>query len=262
MSALLSWSAAEAVLWVARAVGFALVLDTLELWALRRSGALSIWTDTLVARDLAVLPRPLAVLCSAALSGRGFFGVQLVHAGAAVALLVAGPGPWAVLALLTHVLVCMRWRGTFNGGSDQLKVVVLSGLTVAAVQPALVPLGLAYVAAQVVLSYFVAGVVKVVEPMWRSGDALRRLAALPRYALSPPAARVMSRGAWPLAWGVMLLELLFPLVFAGPRVALVLLAGTLLFHVANAAALGLNRFLWAWLSAYPAVLWASTLAAP
>jgi hypothetical protein len=27
----------------------------------------------------------------------------------------------------------------------------------------------------------------------------------------------------------------------------------------NAAALGLNRFLWAWVSAYPAVLWASAL---
>lgn len=261
MSALLTWSAGEALLWVARLVGFALVLDALELWALRRAGVLAIWTDGLVARDLAVLPRPLAAACSAALSARGFLAVQLVHTGAAGALLVAGPGPWAALALLGHVLVCMRWRGTFNGGSDQLKVVVLSGLTVAAVHPALVPLGLAYIAAQVVLSYFVAGVVKVVVPMWRSGDALHRLTVLPRYAVSPQAARWLVRGARPLAWGVMLLELLCPLVFVGPQAALVVLAGTALFHVVNAAALGLNRFLWAWIAAYPAVLWASTLAA-
>jgi hypothetical protein len=262
VSALWTWSLAEALLWVARLVGFALVVDALELGALRRAGVLRIWTDPLVTRDLALLPAPLAALSSAALSSRGLVAVQLAHGGAAGALLVLGPGPWAAVALLAHVLVCMRWRGTFNGGSDQLKVVVLSGLTVAAVHPALAPLGLAYVASQVVLSYFVAGVVKVMVPMWRSGDALYRLAALPRYAVSAGAARTLARGAWPLAWGLMLLELLFPLVFAGPRMALLLLTGTLLFHVVNAAVLGLNRFLWAWLSAYPAVLWASTLAAP
>jgi hypothetical protein len=249
----------EALVWVARLVGLALCLDALELVALRRAGALAIWTDRLVARDLAVFPRPLARLAALTLSARGFVGVQLAHAAAAIALLALGPGPWAAPALGAHVLVCMRWRGTLNGGSDQLKVVVLTGLTIAALDPALAPVGLAYVAAQTILSYFVAGVVKVVEPTWRSGDALARLAALPRYAVPARVAEAMTRAARPLAWGVMALELASPLAFTGPRAAAVILSGAAIFHGVNAAALGLNRFLWAWVSAYPAVLWASAL---
>lgn len=259
MSASLFPSTPEALAWVARLVGLALGLDALELWALRRAGALRIWTDPLVARDLAVLPRPLERLAALTLSARGFAWIQLAHACAAGALIVLGPGPWAALALAAHVLVCMRWRGTLNGGSDQFKVVVLSGLTVAALDRALVPVGLAYVAAQTILSYFVAGVVKLVEPTWRSGEAIGRLAALPRYGVPPRVTAAMTRVARPLAWGVMTFELLSPLALVGPRAAVLILAAAAVFHAVNAAALGLNRFFWAWIAAYPAVLWACTL---
>jgi hypothetical protein len=252
-------STPEALAWVARLAGLALGLDALELLALRRAGAFAIWTDPLVARDLTVLPRPLARLAALTLSARGFIGVQLAHAAAAGALLALGPGPWAALALGAHVLVCMRWRGTLNGGSDQLKVVVLSGLTIAALDPALATVGLAYVAAQTILSYFVAGVVKLIEPTWRSGEAIDRLTALPRYGVPTRVASAMTRVARPLAWGVMTFELLSPLAFSGPRAAAVILATAAGFHAVNAAALGLNRFFWAWVSAYPAVLWASAL---
>jgi hypothetical protein len=40
-----------------------------------------------------------------------------------------------------------------------------------------------------------------------------------------------------------------------PTVRLPLVVGALGFHCINAYALGLNRFFWAWLAAYPA-LWA------
>jgi hypothetical protein len=259
MSSSLFPSTPEALEWVARLVGLSLVLDALELLALRRAGALAIWTDPLVARDLAVLPRPLVRLAARLLSARGFAAVQLAHAAAAVALLALGPGPWAAVALGAQVLVCMRWRGTLNGGSDQLKVVVLSGLTLAGLDRALVPVGLAYVAAQTILSYFVAGVVKIIEPTWRSGEAVGRLVALPRYGVPTRVAAVMTRAARPLAWGVMTFELLSPFALAGPRAATLILAAATVFHAVNAAALGLNRFFWAWISAYPAVLWACTL---
>jgi hypothetical protein len=58
-----------------------------------------------------------------------------------------------------------------------------------------------------------------------------------------------------LAWSVMLAEAGAPLAVLLPAhgIALALVAG-LAFHVANAACMGLNTFVWSFLATYPAVL--------
>jgi uncharacterized protein YhhL (DUF1145 family) len=65
---------------------------------------------------------------------------------------------------------------------------------------------------------------------------------------------------WPrllraMAWGVILLELAFPLALLDARLLWAALSLAALFHLANALLFGLNRFLWTWLAAYPALLW-------
>ena len=59
-----------------------------------------------------------------------------------------------------------------------------------------------------------------------------------------------------LSVAVILFEVVFPLALISlltTALALALAAG---FHLSNALFLGLNRFVWAWISAYPALIWA------
>jgi hypothetical protein len=120
--------------------------------------------------------------------------------------------------------------------------------------------GLGYVAAQLVLSYFVAGSVKLRQGAWRDGSALSALLGARQYAPSPSRAlRVASGPVAPLASrALVLFECAFPLALCGRPYCLVLMAIGAAFHVVNARVLGLNRFLWAWLAAYPALwFWAA-----
>jgi hypothetical protein len=56
------------------------------------------------------------------------------------------------------------------------------------------------------------------------------------------------------AWSVIAFESLFPLaILAGPKGALVFLGIGVMFHLANAAVMGLNNFVWAFTATYPAV---------
>ena len=132
--------------------------------------------------------------------------------------------------LFTTVYTAVRFGGTLNGGSDYMTVVALSSL--------LVPWGRLYLAVQLTLSYWVAGLVKLKHKDWRNGSALTRLTGLPGQ----------------LAWPVLLWECTFPLAWLNHGLCLGYLAVGLVFHLANAKILGLNRFFWIWLAAYPSLL--------
>ena len=68
-------------------------------------------------------------------------------------------------------------------------------------------------------------------------------------ALSRPA---LGRAA---GWLVLGFECGFPVALASPTGCVVWLAFGAGFHVVNAIVFGLDRFLWAWLAAYPALVW-------
>ena len=57
------------------------------------------------------------------------------------------------------------------------------------------------------------------------------------------------------SWGVIGVELAFPLSLAHPLLLGAALCIATLFHTANACLFGLNRFLWAWLAAFPSLIW-------
>lgn len=247
----------------ARLIGLAAVLQTLELLALR--GALSdggIWRFATLSAELEQLPYPLRVLSRALLPYPRVVGLLVLQLALAGFALLCGAS-WLVLPLtLSVLLLLVRFRGSFNGGSDSMLLIGLVCLSIATLGAShawAARLGLGYLAAQSVMSYFVAGVIKLKEPSWRSGRALSALVGLPKYGAPARVRSLIDKR--PLAragaWLVMLFEVSSPLALLSTRCCLTYLGLALIFHLANAAILGLNRFVFAWAAAYPSLVYLS-----
>lgn len=175
-----------------------------------------------------------------------------------VVLGVAQPWPLVGLAGLSLVLL-HRFQGPYNGGSDRMGLLALWCLVGAQLLPTTqgreVVFG--YLGLQLMLSYLIAGGVKIVNPDWRSGRALRDVFQVSAY---PVAEGLRSWADRPrlmalMSWAVMLFELAFPLTLVSQPTLVAGLATAAAFHLANACLFGLNRFFWTWLATYPAILW-------
>lgn len=249
---------ASALHWMERLVAVAVALQTLELLSVRAAfadGGVFAWP--LLRRELVSAPRALRVLSDLTLAARPFQIVLALRLGAALALPFMEHGAISAVLLATTLLVCFRFRGSYNGGSDAMTVVVLVALCVARLTAGELgaKAGLAYAAVQLTLSYFVAGVAKLRTSSWRTGRALNDVLSSPPYA-GHSRLRGLPHGLEaPLAWAIISLECALPIAWYDRQLCVLLLATALLFHVANAYVLGLNRFVWAWLSAFPALIY-------
>jgi len=159
------------------------------------------------------------------------------------------------------VAIAMRFRGSFYGGSDSMLALTLLGL---ALGPGHERVTGAWIAALALVSYAVAGWVKLMRPEWRSGCALAVFAAYPQYAVPVRLQALLRSRTLSLlgAWTVMGFELGFvPLVLSGLRpLACAALGAGVLFHLINVWVFGLNRFFWAWIATYPALAyWAGLI---
>lgn len=260
---------AVALRWTEVLVGLALVQGTLELLAVRHAlrddGT---WRWATLAPELRWLAPVLAY--------RPFVLLLGLRLAAALALVGGIHGPVAPVLWLTSLLVNVRFRGTTNGGSDMMQMVVLTGVVAAhagalvagalfagASHAMLLRGALLYIAAQAFMSYFVAGVAKLASGAWRDGRALQSFLATPHFAV--PAALQRWLGSAPrrraASWGVIVFECAVPLALTTPVACAGYLAVALGFHVGNAWAFGLNRFVLAWAASWPALLYASTLMA-
>lgn len=192
------------------------------------------------------------------------------RAAAGIGLIVS-PTPFAVLVGLgvvfaTSCLLTLRACMGFDG-SDQMGSILTAGLFLVCSGQLLhdwtvAIAGVVLISVQCSLSYFVAGVAKLVSPAWRRGDAMRMVMSAQTYGNRAVADLLSARPRMGLAlcWGVMTAEVVFPLAGMGPpRLALVGLSVFAAFHAANAATMGLNAFLWAFFAAYPSVLFLSWL---
>ena len=184
----------------------------------------------------------------AATFGRGVTALALLQLAAAATLWLDAPEP-AIAAFVATLAIAYRSRGSYNGGSDSMLLVVALGLAIARLGSPRV--GYGYIALQLALSYVLAGVAKLRDRGWRAGTALPLIVALPHYGVPPRLASLLARARL-AGYAMLAFELTFPLAFVAPRpYAVVAIA----FHLANAASFGLNRFLWAWLAAWPAVFY-------
>jgi hypothetical protein len=176
-------------------------------------------------------------------------------------LLIAGfQTAWVTGLLLLLALAALhRFQGPYNGGSDRMSLLVLCCLCLTHVAPSEYwrEVAFGYLAIQLALSYFISGWVKVVNPEWRTGLALRDVFQFSAYPVSESLRgwQASPRVLFFASWYVMLFELLFPLAFFSKTSLILVLAIAATFHFSNACFFGLNRFFWTWIAAYPSIFW-------
>lgn len=184
---------------------------------------------------------------------------------AAVVLAVQGASlPLLAFLFAGNLLILIRWRGAFNGGSDFMTLVVLTGLLIAQVvstwgNPLLGwQAGFWYIAIQSITSYFMSGSVKLLRAEWRNGSAMSIFLNAAIYGPLSPAHPLRNKWlAMVGSWGFIVWEILFPLSLLDARLAVVLCAVAAMFHFLVFWFFGLNRFFWAWMCSFPAIVWCS-----
>lgn len=247
----LNLTEAQALLWTQRLIALALMQQAGEFLVIRGDFGLGgAWSWRILRQDFQFFPRPMLAVLDTILGGRWFIGVIALQLILGATSLAYPRVPVFVGLLLTHTLICLRWRGTFNGGSDFMTLVVLTALVLAGSfgeGSEVVRLALIYISLHSIASYCIAGAAKVSSASWRSGQALRYFTA---YVPAPQLARLMT--------GVILLfECSFPLAVSRPEVCVFYIGLGLCFHIGNAWVLGLNRFILPWGATYPALLFLS-----
>jgi hypothetical protein len=177
-----------------------------------------------------------------------------------ILLLVGFHTQWICLALVANSLfILKKFQGPYNGGSDRMGLLILCCLCLANFMPLVEwqEIIFGYLALQLVLSYFIAGWVKILNPEWRSGRALQDVF---RFSAYPVSEATRKWADWPrllfvMSWAVMLFELLFPFTLLTQNTLIFGLVIAALFHLGNVYLFGFNRFFWMWLAAYPSILW-------
>ena len=243
-------------------LGWSLLLQTLEFFRLLHLDRVGSWA---IQRE-EVPPRPAWVrgVLDHAVEGPGYVLVLCLRLGLAL-MLMAGWVHLASAGLLfaSSVLLLFRWRGAFNGGSDFMTLVAVSGLLIAQGVGHFTGnadmgwrAGLWYVTVYVVSSYFVSGWVKLLRPEWRNGRAMTIFLDGGVYGpLSPNSVYRHPFVARCVSWTFTVWEGCFPLALWDVRIAWFMCAVAPVFHFLVYWYFGLNRFFWAWLVTYPAVLY-------
>lgn len=160
-------------------------------------------------------------------------------------------------AFLAVYLMAIRFRGSFNGGSDSMTVLILFFTAIAAFSenPQVQSIGAGMIAVNLILSYMNSGMAKTRSRDWQEGLVLQNVILSSAYAVPVRLQKIFkSRSLCKFVSGVILFyEISFPVVLLGPSVFYVYASAALVFHFLNFYIFGLNRFFWAWLAAYPAL---------
>lgn len=177
-----------------------------------------------------------------------------------VLLIVGFQSSWVLGLLFVLALMMLhRFQGPYNGGADRMSLLILCCLCLVHFlpEPRWQEIAFGYLALQLILSYFISGWVKIVNPEWRNGRALRDVFQFSAYPVSESLRQwsASPQLLFLMSWGVMLVELLFPFSLFSKMSLIGVLVVTASFHFANACLFGLNRFFWIWIAAYPSLLW-------
>jgi len=246
--------------------GISLLIQTLEFLFLRAPvSARGIWAPQLVLGDLAHAAGFTQRLFAALYTERLWLAHLILRLIAALALIVFGTSlPLMSFLFVSTVIVLIRWRGAFNGGSDFMTLVVLSGLMIASLGQAFGEAelgwraGLYYIAIHSASSYFISGAIKLRNADWRSGKALPLFLDESIYGPLGPKSVFWNRSiAIACSWAFILWECLIPIAFLDPVLSLIYCVIAGFFHLLVFWYFGLNRFVFAWISTFPALIYLS-----
>lgn len=242
--------------WMVRLLAVSLLVQSFEMLRLKilwADGGIFSWA---LLRKSILFARPMMDVLFKENVFRALIVLNIVSASV---LLVFGTS-WVIIYPLFFICVLfIRLGGSFNGGSDAMTALVVAASAAHIVFPEsekITKFCLWYLALQIVLSYFVAGVAKLRSSSWRRGIALKSLFSKSNYVVPEQVLKILN---WPLVsiagcWGILIFECSFPLVLFNSQLAILYLGFAFVFHFLNFYVLGLNRFFWAWIAAYPA-LW-------
>lgn len=226
--------------------------DGIWAWAIQRNELAhsNIWLQKLAAFLYRDRTHRLHLIIRAVAASSLFFGASLVS---------------CMLLFFSTLILLVRWRGAFNGGSDFMTLAVLMGLLISQlaaiwVHPVMAwKAGLWFITIQAISSYFVSGSVKLFDKHWRNGDALPFF--INGAIFGPLKSTSLFYSRWfaiSASWAFILWECSFPIALAGPVWAMIWCAIAALFHFLVFWHFGLNRFFWAWLTTFPAIIYCST----
>jgi hypothetical protein len=239
---------------IAKLVSLLAIVQSLEFLRLKQSIS-SVWRWDELKEEYPPWLRATLGVC---LKPCGFLILNILRIGLALWLFTSPDFIPAAGLLVIHLLTLLRFRGTFNGGSDSMNFLLLICLAIGfAAEPdsKFVTGALWYIALQLCLSYFKAGFVKLKEKQWRNGSALGAFLTSPVYEPRPWLLDLSRKSSFTFlaSWLIIGFELSFPLSLIHPHVAFAYMVVGVVFHLTNAYIFGLNRFVFAWLAAYPAL---------
>lgn len=202
------------------------------------------------------------------LGDRRFKYVLYIHVFAGglleIQAIVNDLSPWSPLVLLlTTILFGIRHHAGLNG-TYHVSLVVLLGILWASITTSALAITLAigFVTVQVVLSYTVAGWLKLTVADWRNGTMLSDLADTEIW-VADGASRALARFpavTKPLSRGIIAFECLFPIALVAPReITIGLLVVGLGFHAINALTMGFNTFIIIYPATYPSIYYTNRL---
>lgn len=180
---------------------------------------------------------------------------------------VFGPAALLICLLiltLSHMLLNIRFRGLYNGGSDMMMMTLSVGIIIditASIFSTHVRWGLVYIGLNLLLSYLKAGLVKIKNIEWIKGKALFHFLSTTEHQKMKLAINRISQFklGFSLFWIVSFLTLVFelsvPLVFLNRTVLIFYFCFAVVFHFGIFIIFGLNRFFWAWLAAWPSLFY-------
>lgn len=169
---------------------------------------------------------------------------------------------------LTGLMLLWKWRQgpSCVSGFDHMHLLLWTSLTMVFISkawfpdPKLIPYCTGFLTAMVLLSYAVAGFIKVISPVWQQGrflQLLRESGVMEDTTFS----RILGKRPWSLlaAWAVIISECAAPLILLLPTNGVIAaLSGLFLFHVLNTRLLAVHDFPLTWLSFYPSVLFTAS----
>jgi hypothetical protein len=235
------------MIWTERLILFTLFLQSLEWYQVRALfSSHGIWRDG-EGRELGLFSRHLSTL----LVGRM---VIIVLA------LIKPDASLMVFLVLSQVLIVLRFRGAYNGGSDYVTTLALLMIWLYRSfpqSPNVQTACLLYLGLQITFSYFLSGIGKLPNSEWRKGKALSYFLLSGKYQV-PVIWQNLAQKKNPLlklaSFSVLVFELSFPLALVHPNLCWVYMGLGVIFHWFNFQIFGLNRFFWAWIACYPALL--------
>jgi hypothetical protein len=249
-----------ALLLTQRILSVSLFLFGLEFYFLGRSKSfLKVWTYSNFKSEISAgLPLPNFILKNL-FSENSLKYLALIQIVMSVFSFFYFSGLILTCLFLLHLASTIRFRGTFNGGSDMMVFVVLTGLLITAATPIdYQKFGLIYITIHSIFSYFKSGYSKLMQSEWRNGWALSVFLERSQFSI----ARQLSQWLKPnrnlsklLCWSVLFFELSFVVLPFIPSSVHYYLVVALLFHFVIYLLFGLNRFFWAWFSSWPAILY-------